>query len=80
MPVKKKAPLTFEEGIEKLEALAAGMEDGSMPLDKALGAYEEGMSLYRELSGMLENAQLRVEQIQAGAKDNAEKKPFEVEP
>lgn len=79
MPVKKKAPLTFEEGLGKLEALAAGMEDGSMPLDKALGAYEEGMNLYRELAGMLENAQKRVEQIQAGAKDEAEKKPFEVE-
>ena len=50
-----------------------------MPLDTALSAYEEGMNLYRELAGMLENAQKRVEQIQAGAKDEAEKKPFEVE-
>lgn len=77
MPVKKKAQPTFEAGLEKLEALAAGMEDGSMPLEQALSAYEEGMALYKELSGMLEGAQLRIEQIQAGAKD--ERKPFEVD-
>ena len=39
MPAKKKAKPTFEEGLEKLEALAAGMEDGSMTLEQALSAY-----------------------------------------
>ena len=78
MPAKKKAKPTFEEGLEKLEALAAGMEDGSMTLEQALSAYEEGMALYGELSAMLQGAQQRVEQIRAGAKDEKEATPFEV--
>ena len=78
MPAKKKARPTFEEGLEKLEALAAGMEVGSMTLEQALSAYEEGMALYGELSAMLQGAQQRVEQIRAGAKDEKEATPFEV--
>lgn len=78
MPAKKKAKPTFEEGLEKLEALVAGMEDGSMTLEQALSAYEEGMALYGELSAMLQGAQQRVEQIRAGAKDEKEATPFEV--
>ena len=79
MPAKKKNQMTFEEGLEKLDALAASMEDGSMPLEKALDAYEEGMALYHQLSVMLQGAQARVEQIQAGAGSEDDKKPFEVE-
>ena len=44
MAPKKKTP-SFEEGLERLEAIAGQMERGELPLDELLKLYEEGMKL-----------------------------------
>lgn len=37
--------LSFEEALEKLEAIVAKMEDGNLPLDQMIKYYEEGNAL-----------------------------------
>jgi len=55
--------LTFEEAFEQLEAAVEALQDGQMPLERALHYYEEGMKLAQHCSDLLEKAELRVQQL-----------------
>jgi exodeoxyribonuclease VII small subunit len=54
--------LSFEEAFEQLEA-AVALQDGQMPLERALHYYEEGMKLAQHCNDLLEKAELRVQQL-----------------
>lgn len=60
----KKAP-AFEEGLARLEAIAAQMEGGSLPMEELLKLYEEGMSLSEALTRRLDEAQGKMREVQA---------------
>jgi len=60
----KKAP-AFEEGLARLEAIAAQMEGGSLLMEELLKLYEEGMSLSEALTHKLDEAQSRMREVQA---------------
>ncbi len=51
----------FEEGMERLEQLVGELEGGELPLERALGAFEEGVGLARALDRQLDEAAQRVE-------------------
>jgi exodeoxyribonuclease VII small subunit len=55
--------LTFEEAFEQLEAAVEALQDGQMPLERALHYYEEGMKLAQHCNDLLEKAELRVQQF-----------------
>jgi exodeoxyribonuclease VII small subunit len=55
--------LSFEEAFEQLEAAVAALQDGQMPLERALHYYEEGMKLAQHCNDLLEQADLRVQQL-----------------
>jgi exodeoxyribonuclease VII small subunit len=55
--------LTFEEAFEQLETAVEALQDGQMPLERALHYYEEGMKLARHCNDLLEKAELRVQQL-----------------
>jgi exodeoxyribonuclease VII small subunit len=55
--------LTFEEAFEQLEAAVEALQDGQMPLERALHYYEEGMKLAQHCNDLLEKAELRVQQL-----------------
>jgi exodeoxyribonuclease VII small subunit len=55
--------LSFEEAYAQLEAAVAALQDGQMPLERALHYYEEGMKLVQYCSDLLEKAELRVQQL-----------------
>jgi len=55
--------LTFEEAFERLEAAVAALQDGQMPLERALQLYEEGMKLAQHCNELLQKAELRVQQL-----------------
>ena len=65
MAPKKKTP-SFEEGLERLELIAARMERGELPLDELLKLYEEGMKLSNELNQKLEAASNRMMEVRIG--------------
>jgi exodeoxyribonuclease VII small subunit len=51
---------SFEEDIEKLEAVVEQLEQNELGLEESIRAFEEGMKLARELMKSLEKAQERV--------------------
>ena len=53
--------LTFEQALERLEAIVTQLETGDAPLDSALKLYEEGVRLSRFCSKQLKEAERRVE-------------------
>lgn len=52
--------LTFEKALEELEALVARMEDGKLPLEESLAAYQRGAELIKLCEAKLADAQARI--------------------
>ena len=52
--------LTFERALEELEALVARMEDGKLPLEESLVAYQRGAELIKFCESKLTDAQARI--------------------
>jgi exodeoxyribonuclease VII small subunit len=52
--------LTFEKALEELEALVARMEDGKLPLEESLAAYQRGAELIKLCEAQLSQAQARI--------------------
>lgn len=52
--------LPFEKALDELEALVARMEDGKLPLEESLAAYQRGAVLLKHCEGKLAAAQARV--------------------
>jgi exodeoxyribonuclease VII small subunit len=53
--------LSFEQILERLEAVVEALEQGDAPLEQALSAFERGVSLARLGSRRLDEAERRVE-------------------
>ena len=58
--------LTFEKALEELERLVARMEDGKLPLEESLAAYQRGAELIRFCEGKLSDAQARIQVLEGG--------------
>lgn len=58
-----KKALSFEEGLNQLEAMAQEMENSGLPLEEMLKLYEEGVKLAGELSGKLETMKAALEMV-----------------
>ena len=52
--------LAYEEIVEALEAVLTELEDGSLPLDRAVDAYERGVKLSQRAQRLLTEAELRI--------------------
>jgi len=52
--------LPFEKALEELEALVARMEDGKLPLEESLAAYQRGAQLLKHCEGKLSAARARI--------------------
>ena len=66
---------SFEAKLSELEALIRQMEQGSMPLDTSLEAFEKGVRLAKECHAILDSASQKVTEI----KQTGEEKPFDPE-
>jgi exodeoxyribonuclease VII small subunit len=58
--------LSYEEAFAQLEAAIAALQDGQMPLERALHYYEEGMKLAQYCNELLQKAELSVQQLAEG--------------
>ena len=54
---------SFEAKLAELEALVRQMEQGSMPLDTSLEAFEKGVKLAKECHVILDTASQKVTEI-----------------
>ncbi len=58
--------LSFEDALQRLEAIVQQLERGDVPLDKSITLYAEGDRLRAQCQKRLEAAQARIEQIVRG--------------
>ena len=65
-PADPAGNLTFEQALEELEALVARMEDGKLPLEESLAAYQRGTELIKLCESRLSAAQARVAILDGG--------------
>ncbi len=57
--------LTFEQAYAELSDLIDAMESGELPLEQSVATFERGKQLAAHCETLLENAELRVQQLNA---------------
>ena len=71
-----KTPKNFEDGIARLQAILAQMQDEDTPMDKAVKLYAEAAQLIDYCNTTLQKAKLQIDEIdhalQAGTNDTQE--------
>lgn len=55
--------LSFEQAFAELETIVSALESGDHPLEEALALYERGQNLARHCAGLLDRAELKVQQL-----------------
>ncbi|NBW74985.1 MAG: exodeoxyribonuclease VII small subunit [Sphingomonadaceae bacterium] len=74
------AALSFEDALRALEDIVRKLEGGEVPLDSSIELYERGEKLRQHCQARLDAAQLKIEQIIAGADGQATgTRPFDPE-
>ncbi len=53
--------LTFEQAMEKLEAIVSAMEQGGVPLDEMIAKFEEGATIAAYCQGKLASLKKKME-------------------
>jgi exodeoxyribonuclease VII small subunit len=59
--------VSFETSLERLEEIAARLEDDDLELDAALALFEEGIAELRAASAALQQAETRLKQLNEAA-------------
>jgi exodeoxyribonuclease VII small subunit len=67
----------FEEILGKLEHVVEQLEEADLPLEKALAAFEQGVSLSRMGARRLDEAERRIEVLLQD--EDGTRRPFETE-
>ena len=62
----EKEALTFEKALEELESIVARMEEGKLPLEESLAAYQRGAELIKLCEAKLTDAQARIAILEGG--------------
>ncbi|MTI88845.1 MAG: exodeoxyribonuclease VII small subunit [Balneolaceae bacterium] len=61
--MKEKERLGFEEALKELESIVSNLEDEDITLEKSVELYEEGIKLSKFCTEILEQAELRIQQV-----------------
>jgi exodeoxyribonuclease VII small subunit len=69
----------FEEALRKLEAIVAQMEEGDLPLEESLKAFEEGVKLAKLCTKKLDEAERKVEKLIRDQTGKLQTTPFSEE-
>ena len=69
--------LSFEQAYAQLQQIVIKMEEGATTLDDALNLYEQGVALSQHCEVLLEQAELRVNQLRDGEEGRFEEIPFD---
>lgn len=73
--VNYEGALTFEQAMEALEEIVGKLESGDVPLETAIGLFQEGMSLSRLCGQKLEQVERRIEMLVEGD-SGLQRRPF----
>lgn len=64
-------PKSFEEGMQRLQSLLATLQDDATPLAESVKLYAEAAGLIQYCKQTLDDAKLRIEEIDASLLKNA---------
>ncbi|MGY0693035.1 exodeoxyribonuclease VII small subunit [Virgibacillus sp. FSP13] len=67
---------SFEEAMLELEKIVERLEEGDVPLEKAISYYQEGMKLSKLCNDKLKQVQAKMTQIM---NEQGETEPFEIQ-
>ncbi|WP_058307490.1 exodeoxyribonuclease VII small subunit [Gracilibacillus massiliensis] len=73
---EKNRELSFEEALEQLESIVNKMEEGEVPLEKAMEYYAEGSKLSKICHEKLTKADKQMKEI---LKDDNKRESFEIQ-
>ncbi len=73
------AQKTFEQSMKQLERIVQELEDGELPLEKAIKKFEEGIKLTQFCSAKLDETEKKVSVLLKNADDQVVSKPFRPE-
>ncbi|MRG86544.1 exodeoxyribonuclease VII small subunit [Salinibacillus xinjiangensis] len=76
MSEEVKQEQSFEDAISKLEKIVEKLEEGDVPLEKAIEYYQEGMKLSKFCNDKLTKVEKQMEQI---LNEQGEFEPFSVQ-
>lgn len=65
----------FEEALQKLESIVEAMESGDLPLETMLARFEEGVKLVQTCQTRLDEAGLRISQLEKNSAGEPVLKP-----
>ncbi|MEX0609390.1 MAG: exodeoxyribonuclease VII small subunit [Balneolaceae bacterium] len=61
--MEEKERLTFEQALKQLESTVKQLEDDEITLEDSVQLYEKGIKLSKFCTEILEQAELRIEQV-----------------
>ena len=64
--------LTFEQAFSELETIVSKLENENLSLEESLAYYERGQALSQYCAGLLEKAELRLQEVQLSSKKTEE--------
>lgn len=70
--------LSYEEAFAQLEAAVTALQDGKLPLERAMQYYQEGMKLARHCDDLLQKAELSVQQLSVSNDGTLDAQPIEI--
>jgi exodeoxyribonuclease VII small subunit len=73
------AQKTFEQSMKQLERIVQELEDGDLPLEKAIKKFEEGIKLTQFCSAKLDETEKKVSLLLKNAEGQMVVKPFRPE-
>ncbi|SEP72864.1 exodeoxyribonuclease VII small subunit [Piscibacillus halophilus] len=74
--VNQEQELTFEQAMQKLEGIVDKLEEGDVPLEKAIEYYKEGMKLSNFCHNKLQSVEEEITEIM---KDSGETESYHLE-
>ncbi len=66
----------FEQALRKLESIVESMEAGDLPLETLLARFEEGTRLVKVCQAKLQEAELKIKQLEKNAAGETALKPW----
>ena len=67
---------SFEENMKRLEQIVRAMDQGDVPLEESLKLFQEGTELVRSCGKLLDDAELQVKIVMAGADGRPQEEAF----
>lgn len=72
-----KQQLSFEESMQRLDAIVRQLERGDVPLEASLALFEEGTALIASCSKLLDTAEQKIVRLKKGSDGEPVELPME---